>query len=538
MAPNKDTTMHSHHVSTRAHAQSCVFISETQSQPPGPGPAAQQNLNQMLLQKPASSAATMSLSSASSSTSSSTSCSVSPQPTFATASPNDCSHLKFFKSPSPAWFFTPCSATGVGTEFATASLNQTCLSRHSSNDTGIAPASGVVPLSGNLYGSSSNILSSINPGPGAGAAGSVPDSLSDSRAAAPVAPQHVSPVTPGSPIASMVQASEAPPVPSGMNHMACVAGVDCDTQPGSGSKDIDFGSSASNITTNALAEYFHGIHGPEFLSSIPINSEEMPVRSMTASTRISCTEPTTKRRCTDTNPEYADTRPMGHLHSPYARLLGSHFSTNVLPPPPMHVHWQPQQFHVDPDGTLSHPAVLFCSEPIEECKAAAAATAVAGPQSAVRTKKEISLQKMIMQPARTKVCAKKCAKRPKSTKGKKRTNATSSSLQSGSSPVKNESCRSSTTTTTVKKRRRRTTRVAHACAHCKYSKTKCDNQRPCARCIRLDRASSCCDSVHRKRGRKRKAIVSTKTATTTSTSTTTTTVITTVKEKPIPFLTK
>ena len=46
-------------------------------------------------------------------------------------------------------------------------------------------------------------------------------------------------------------------------------------------------------------------------------------------------------------------------------------------------------------------------------------------------------------------------------------------------------------------------RVKRACGNCKAAKTKCDSERPCRRCSRTGRSSSCNDSVHKKRGRKR-----------------------------------
>lgn len=52
--------------------------------------------------------------------------------------------------------------------------------------------------------------------------------------------------------------------------------------------------------------------------------------------------------------------------------------------------------------------------------------------------------------------------------------------------------------------RKKRYRVSHACATCKKSKTKCDNQRPCGRCVRTGKADCCVDSVHKKRGRKKK----------------------------------
>ena len=42
-------------------------------------------------------------------------------------------------------------------------------------------------------------------------------------------------------------------------------------------------------------------------------------------------------------------------------------------------------------------------------------------------------------------------------------------------------------------------RVQRACIHCSASKTKCDNERPCARCIRTKKASTCQDIPRRKR---------------------------------------
>ena len=46
-------------------------------------------------------------------------------------------------------------------------------------------------------------------------------------------------------------------------------------------------------------------------------------------------------------------------------------------------------------------------------------------------------------------------------------------------------------------------RVKRACGNCKAAKTKCDSERPCRRCSRTGRSSSCNDSVHKKRGRKK-----------------------------------
>ena len=46
-------------------------------------------------------------------------------------------------------------------------------------------------------------------------------------------------------------------------------------------------------------------------------------------------------------------------------------------------------------------------------------------------------------------------------------------------------------------------RVKRACGNCKAAKTKCDSERPCRRCSRTGRASTCNDSVHKKRGRKK-----------------------------------
>ena len=46
-------------------------------------------------------------------------------------------------------------------------------------------------------------------------------------------------------------------------------------------------------------------------------------------------------------------------------------------------------------------------------------------------------------------------------------------------------------------------RVKTACVNCKLAKTRCDNKRPCRRCVRTGRADTCIDSVHKTRGRKR-----------------------------------
>ena len=46
-------------------------------------------------------------------------------------------------------------------------------------------------------------------------------------------------------------------------------------------------------------------------------------------------------------------------------------------------------------------------------------------------------------------------------------------------------------------------RVSKACCNCSISKTKCDNNRPCGRCVRTDRTATCSDPVRKRRGRKR-----------------------------------
>ena len=46
-------------------------------------------------------------------------------------------------------------------------------------------------------------------------------------------------------------------------------------------------------------------------------------------------------------------------------------------------------------------------------------------------------------------------------------------------------------------------RVSKACCNCSISKTKCDNSRPCGRCVRTDRTATCSDPVRKRRGRKR-----------------------------------
>lgn len=45
--------------------------------------------------------------------------------------------------------------------------------------------------------------------------------------------------------------------------------------------------------------------------------------------------------------------------------------------------------------------------------------------------------------------------------------------------------------------------VKRSCINCKLAKTRCNNERPCRRCLRTGRAATCVDSVHKKRGRKR-----------------------------------
>jgi len=45
--------------------------------------------------------------------------------------------------------------------------------------------------------------------------------------------------------------------------------------------------------------------------------------------------------------------------------------------------------------------------------------------------------------------------------------------------------------------------VKRSCINCKLAKTRCDNERPCRRCVRTGREATCVDSVHKKRGRKR-----------------------------------
>mmetsp|Transcript_24096 Transcript_24096/g.42653 ORF Transcript_24096/g.42653 Transcript_24096/m.42653 type:complete len:427 (+) Transcript_24096:59-1339(+) len=45
--------------------------------------------------------------------------------------------------------------------------------------------------------------------------------------------------------------------------------------------------------------------------------------------------------------------------------------------------------------------------------------------------------------------------------------------------------------------------VKRSCINCKLAKTRCDNERPCRRCLRTGREATCVDSVHKKRGRKR-----------------------------------
>ncbi len=51
--------------------------------------------------------------------------------------------------------------------------------------------------------------------------------------------------------------------------------------------------------------------------------------------------------------------------------------------------------------------------------------------------------------------------------------------------------------------RKASAQVKRSCINCKLAKTRCDNQRPCRRCLRTGREATCVDSVHKKRGRKR-----------------------------------
>ena len=48
-------------------------------------------------------------------------------------------------------------------------------------------------------------------------------------------------------------------------------------------------------------------------------------------------------------------------------------------------------------------------------------------------------------------------------------------------------------------------RVVRACSNCKKAKARCDQQRPCIRCVRTGKQDMCVDSVHAKRGRKQQA---------------------------------
>lgn len=43
--------------------------------------------------------------------------------------------------------------------------------------------------------------------------------------------------------------------------------------------------------------------------------------------------------------------------------------------------------------------------------------------------------------------------------------------------------------------------VRKACVSCKQSHVACDVQRPCARCVRLNKADTCVDAERKKRGR-------------------------------------
>ncbi len=58
-----------------------------------------------------------------------------------------------------------------------------------------------------------------------------------------------------------------------------------------------------------------------------------------------------------------------------------------------------------------------------------------------------------------------------------------------------------------KKEAKRRTQVKIACIHCKKACKKCDNARPCTRCIRTGTASSCVDAPRKER-RKTKEFIS------------------------------
>lgn len=49
--------------------------------------------------------------------------------------------------------------------------------------------------------------------------------------------------------------------------------------------------------------------------------------------------------------------------------------------------------------------------------------------------------------------------------------------------------------------RKMTGHISSACVHCKKKHLRCDSARPCARCVREDKCSSCVDVEHKKRGR-------------------------------------
>ncbi|KAI3652398.1 hypothetical protein MP228_002723 [Amoeboaphelidium protococcarum] len=55
----------------------------------------------------------------------------------------------------------------------------------------------------------------------------------------------------------------------------------------------------------------------------------------------------------------------------------------------------------------------------------------------------------------------------------------------------------------LKKLRQKNGHVSVACTNCKASHLKCDEQRPCSRCVNSGKADCCKDSDHRKRGRPR-----------------------------------
>ena len=75
------------------------------------------------------------------------------------------------------------------------------------------------------------------------------------------------------------------------------------------------------------------------------------------------------------------------------------------------------------------------------------------------------------------------------------------SLSTSSSSSSSLSSTSNNTTAYASDNRGAQVYVRKACVSCKQSHVACDVQRPCARCVRLNKADTCVDAERKKRGR-------------------------------------